>query len=225
MKDKKELEKQVLNKIYNDGNKSEYALIDDKTEKPDFIMKDLKNGELFGVEVTDMYYNQFSAMLKQKPEVVYDMLKNGIYRKAQGILNKQQLYIELGNSWHYIGDTIDEAFKKYDDYINALVTTIQEKNKKIMNYNKDLSYCELFINDKENFLAFKNVGQLAYLEKSEKLNKVMNNSPFKRIYFFTIIDRKEMLLLVGDIHTGPLSISKKEMNQHKKYMSELYKKT
>ena len=223
MADKKELEKLVLRKIYNENNKGEYELVDDKTEKPDFIMKDLKSGDLFGVEVTNMYYNQFSAMLKQKPEVVYDMLKNGIYRKAQGILNKHQLYIEFNNSWHYIGNTIGESFKKYDDYINALVNTIQEKNKKAKDYNKSLNYCELFINDRENFLEFKNVNQLSYLENSKKLLKVINDSPFKRIYFFTIIDKKEMLLVLGDMFSGPLSVSEKEMIQHKKHMSQLYK--
>ncbi len=216
MTDKKEKEKIVLRYIYNEKNEDKYELIDNNSEQPDFIIKDLNTGGLFGVEVTDMYYDRFSAMLKEKPGVIADMLKKGIYRNAIGVLNKHQLYIELNNSWHYIGETIGEKFKKYDDYIDALVKTIEEKNEKEKNYNKNLKYNELFINDKENYLAFKNTKQLACLENSEKLLKAINNSPFKRIYFFTIVDKNNMLLLVGDTSTGPLAISEQDMKKTSK---------
>ena len=223
MDEKKEKEKIILKKIYNEKNKNKYRLVDDTAEKPDFTMEDLKNGDIFGVEVTNMYYDEFSARLKEIPNYIGEMLKNGIPRKATGILNKHQLYIEIDKSWHYIGDTIGESFKKYDDYIDALVNTINTKSIKAKKYNNKLKYIELFINDKENYLTFKNIKHLAYLEKSEKLWQVINKSPFKRIYFFTIVDRKEMLLLIGDTKTGPLSITAEEMNKHQKYMKELLK--
>ena len=96
MDEKKEKEKTILKKIYNDKNKKQYALIDDTSERPDFIMKDLNNNELFGVEITNMYYDQFSARLKEIPNCVEDMLKNGIPRKAQGILNERELLNIVG---------------------------------------------------------------------------------------------------------------------------------
>ena len=225
MDEKKQKEKTILKKIYNEKNENQYKLIDDKSEKPDFIIKDLNNNELFGVEVTNMYYDQFSARLKEIPNYVEDMLENGIPRKAEGILNKHQLYVELNDSWHYIGDTIGESFKKYDDYIEALIRTIKEKNYKSKNYNKDLKYYELFINDRENFLAFKSIKHLAYLEKSEELRKVINDSPFRRIYFFTIIDKKDMMLLVGDTTSGPLKISESDIKEHINYMNQLFENT
>ena len=223
MEEKKEKEKIILKKIYNEKNKSKYMLVDDTSEKPDFIMRNLKNGDIFGVEVTNMYYDEFSARLKEIPNYIGEMLKNGIPRKATGILNKHQLYIKIDKNWHYIGDTIGESFKKYDDYINALVYTINKKSIKAKKYNNNLKYIELFINDKENYLTFKSVKHLAYLEKSEKLWQAINKSPFKRIYFFTIVDRQEMLLLTGDTKTGPLGITAEEMQAHKNYMKELYK--
>ena len=57
MEEKKEKEKIILKKIYNEKNKSKYMLVDDTSEKPDFIMRNLKNGDIFGVEVTNMYYD------------------------------------------------------------------------------------------------------------------------------------------------------------------------
>lgn len=222
MVEKKEKEKIVLRKIYNEKNKNEYKLIDDTSEKPDFIMKNLKNDDVFGVEVTNMYYDEFSARLKEIPNYVGEMIKNGIPRKATGILNKHQLYIEIDKSWHYIGETIGESFKKYDDYINALINTINTKSVKAKKYNNSLKYIELFINDRENYLAFKDVKHLSYLENSEELKQAINKSPFKRIYFFTVVNRKEMLLLVGDLTTGLLSITDKEMNEHQKYMNQLF---
>ena len=176
MKDKKQMEKIILRKVYNEKNKKKYKLVDEKSERPDFIIEDLNNKEIFGVEITNMYYDEFSARLKEIPNYVGEMLKNGIPRKAEGILTNHQIYANIDGKWIYIGDTIGETFKNYDDYINALVDTINIKSVKAKKYNSDLNYIELFINDKENYLAFKNVKHLAYLEKSEKLKQAIKKS-------------------------------------------------
>ena len=218
---KKIKEEQILKKVYNEKNKNLYKLIDNNSEKPDFILKDIKNGDKFGVEITNMYYNEFSARLHEIPNCVNIMLENGIPRRAEGILKKHQLYVEFENSWRYIGDTIGQSFKKYDDYINALINVINKKTMKAKKY-KTLDYLELFIYDKEQYLAFKKIEHLAYLENSEKLKRAINDSPFRRIYFFTVVDKKEMLLLVGDLNSGPLGISDMELKIHREYMEKIF---
>lgn len=222
MNEKKIEEKQILEKIYNNKNENLYKVIDSVSEKPDFILKDLISDELFGVEITNMFYNEFSARL-QIPENVNMMLKNGIPRKAEGVLARHKIYINIENSWHYIGDTIGQSFKDYDDYINAIINTINVKTVKAKKYKK-LDYIELFIYDNENYLRFKKIEDLKYLEGSEKLKNAISNSPFKRIYFFTIVNNYSMLLLNGDISSGPLAISDEKLEIHKNYMKNLFNK-
>lgn len=219
--EKKTQELKILEKVYNSTNNNLYKIIDDKSEKPDFILKDLKNNEEFGVEITKMYYNQSSARLKEISNYVSKLLNNGIPRKDQGILSPHQIYISVNDEWIYFGDTIGQSFKKYNDYVDALIRVINEKKEKAKNYKK-LDYLELFIVDKENYLFFKKIGDLEYLEKSEKLKDAINKSPFRRIYLFTIIDKQEFLMIVGDLHSGPLCVSQEKIKQQKEYMEKIY---
>lgn len=220
--EKKANEQEILEKVYNKTNENMYELIDNNSEKPDFILKDLKSNEVFGVEVTKMYYNESSARLKEIPNYVSKLLNNGIPRKDQGILSPHQLYISINDEWVYLGDTIGQSFKRYDDYVDALVRVINDKTEKAKKYKK-LDYMELFIDDKENYLYFKKVEDLEYLEKSEKLKDAVTKSPFKRIYLFTMIDKQEFLRIVGDLHSGPFFESEEKLKQHKEYMEEIYK--
>lgn len=217
MLDKKEEEFKTLKKIYNDNIR--YNIIE--SEKPDFIVKDLKYEEEFGVEITELYYNQSSARLQKIPNYTYELLKNGIPRNDQGILNVQQIYISINNKWEYLGDTIGQKFKKYDDYIEAIVNTIITKTKKAKDYKK-LKYLELFIEDKERYLQFKKISDLKYLENSEKLNKAISSSLFKRIYLFTIIDKMEILLIIGDIHSGALYTNENDIKKHQAFMKKIF---
>lgn len=217
-------EQKILERVYNKTNKDKFKIIDYNSEKPDFVLEDLSTKEQFGVEITDMYYSQYSAMLKEIPNFISDSLNNGIPRRAQGELNVHQLYVDINNKWTYLGDTIGHKFKKYDDYINRLIETINLKGEKAKKYKK-LDYFELFIDDKEKYLFFKNINELSYLEKSSKLIEAILNSPYKRIYFFTVINRENVLLIFGDLSSGPLLINHKEFIKHKEYMNALYNKT
>lgn len=216
---KKEDEWKILRKVYNDDTKYKIQ----ESEKPDFIINDIASNENFGVEITKLYYNESSAKLKEIPNCVSMMLKNGIPRKDQGILSVHKIYISLNDEWVYLGDTIGQSFKKYDDYIEALERTIKTKTLKSECY-QSLDYLELFIEDKENYLYFKTVKELEYLEKSEKLQRAIRNSPFKRIYLFTIINKMYTLHVVGDLISGPLSVNEDDLKKHRKYMEELYAK-
>lgn len=220
--EKKELERKILEKVYNKTNEKIYKIIDNNSEKPDFVLKDLKSNELFGVEITKLYYNESSARLKEIPNYTHKLLQNGIPRKDKGILNPHQIYISINNEWVYFGETIGQSFKKYDDYIDALIRIIKDKTEKAKAYKK-LDYIELFIEDKENYLFFKDIADTEYLEKSRKLQEAINKSPFKRIYIFTIINKQECLKLVGDLSSGPLYESEERLIEQRKKLEEIYK--
>ena len=214
---KKQNEYKVLSKIYNDSNR--YII---KTcEQPDFIIFDTKTKNNFGVEITDLYYSTSSAKLKNIPNFVGDCLKNGIPKKDQKRLSKQLIYVDIDNRWQYLGDTVGEKFKTIDDYTNALINTITIKDKKMNKYHFN-DYCELFIQDKENYFFFKEIKKLKELYDNVNLNNCIKYSKFERIYLFTVINKHEVLLIFGNVEKGPLAVNETKLKIHKDYMKSLF---
>lgn len=81
-KKKKSVEKGILHVIYNPN---EYDIIE--FEQPDFILED-KNGNEFGVEITQLYLDESSARLKNKPNYLEDIIQNNkLDKRDVGILN------------------------------------------------------------------------------------------------------------------------------------------
>lgn len=221
--EKKDKEKVILRRIYNKKNDNLYELLEDKGEKPDFILKDIKTNEKFGVEVTKLYYNQSTARLKEIPNYETKLLKNGIPRKDKDTLGRHQIYVSINNNWVYLLDRIGHKFGKYDDYIDKLVSIINNKTKKAKNY-QSLTYLELFIDDREDFFNFKNISELKKLDESEEIWNAIEKSPFRRIYLFTIIGQQKMLKIFGDVHSGPLYVGEEVLKKHKEFMDKLYNK-
>lgn len=210
-------ELELINKVYN---KKDYII--KESEQPDFIIKKKGEKKEFGVEVTKLYYSQSSAKLKIYPKYREKFLKEGIPRKDQGYLGIHQLYIQYEGQWVHIGDTIDQSFKSYDDYIDAIISTIEVKNKKIKNYQK-LDYYELFIDDKEQYLQFKNMKEFQKMWQSKKLQEVYNKTPYKRIYFFTVIDGRQVMYMMGELLDGPLDLKQDMLEKQKEYFNKLFK--
>lgn len=214
---KKQNEYKVLSKIYNDSNR--YII---KTcEQPDFIIFDTKTKNNFGVEITDLYYSTSSAKLKNIPNFVGDCLKKEIPKKDQKKLSKQLIYVDIDNRWQYLGDTVGEKFKTIDDYTNALINTITIKDKKMNKYHFN-DYCELFIQDKENYFFFKEIKKLKELYDNVNLNNCIKYSKFERIYLFTVINKHEVLLIFGNVEEGPLAVNETKLKIHKDYMKSLF---
>lgn len=214
---KKQNEYKILSKIYN--NSSRYVI--ESCEQPDFIIFDKKTNKKFGVEITELYYSSSSAKLKNIPNFVKDCLENGIPRKDQKILSEHLIYMDVNNEWYHIGETIGEKFKTADDYVNAIINTITIKDGK-MNKYRTSDYCELFIQDKENYFFFKEIKKLKELCDSAKLIECINNSKFERIYLFTIVNKQEMLLVFGNVEEGPLAVNKNDLKNHKDYIKSLF---
>lgn len=213
---KKAKELKLLKKVYNS---EEYEIT--PTEKPDFLIKDKETDEIIGVEITRLYYDQSSARLKEKPNYVSDILNNNICKQDIGILKPCELFVELEGKWVSLGNTVSSPVRTLEDYVDKLCEIIIEKDKKCSNNYASADYYELFIEDKENFLNGRGFGMLNHLYNSEKINEIVYNSKFKRIYFFTNVNKKESLIVMGDIHSGPLYTNEEDIEKHNKYMSEL----
>lgn len=210
-------ELEIIKKIYKDDN---YVIT--PSEKPDFLIRKKHSKKVFGAEVTKLYYSQSSARLKIIPNYREKLLKDGIPRRDQGELGKHELYVMIEGKWVYLADTIDQKFKNYDDYINAIVKTIKDKNEKLKNYKK-LDYYELFIDDKEQFLKFKDIRDIQKLWESSKLQETFKNTPFSRIYLFTVINGRDVMYMMGDIMDSPLNLDEKTIEIQKEYLSTLFK--
>lgn len=138
--EKKNKEYQLLNKIYN----SEKIRIE-KSESPDFIIH-TKTSE-FGVEITEFYYSETSARLKNRNEYIDNIWRNDIDKRDRGLIIKPKVYMKSANEdvYKYLGETV--AFKYNDSYIpfqkpkfedveNRVLEIINKKTQKSKKYKK-----------------------------------------------------------------------------------------
>ncbi len=223
MKVDKNKEREILELVYR-GEKNYKIIDDEETEKPDFIVKNIKTDELFGVEITNLYYNPTSAKLKNISGYSNDLQKK-VPKSDKKYVSTHKIYLDVGNGdYAYLTDRICLKNHTMEDYIDVIEKTILNKQDKSKNYNPDLSYLELFIMDRENYFEFKNIENLKYILNSPKINKAIDESNFRRVYFFTIINNKKIILTRGDYTIGPLSITEEELKNQKKFLNELINK-
>ena len=186
---KKQKEYEILRMIYK--NEKINAIL---SEEPDFILEN-KN-EKFGVEVTEYYFNESSARLKNykgySEKILQSKSQNVLDKRDRGFIQKVGLYIKntSNNKYEFLMDTINTKYNndyefgqlpQYDDVEKQIVEIIKKKNIKSQNYNKELDYIELFIKDQECYLE----KHLYEINGSKNILKVVENSGFKRIYIFS----------------------------------------
>ena len=188
---KKDKELMVLKQIYQDDK-----VVITKSECPDFIINGIN--EKFGVEITDYYYNESSARLKNKPgyfESIINSSDNTILtQRDKGIITKQAIFVKEPNEekYKFLLDTIGIKYNEnydygvnpiYKDVERQLIDIINEKSIRAENYQK-MDYYELFIQDRENYFASDTQRQLC-LYNSQLLLDVVAQSRYKRVYIFS----------------------------------------
>ncbi len=188
MKNKKERELEIIKNIYISEN---IEIIPD--EQPDFIIN--SDTEKFGVEVTEFYYNESTARLKNykgyKEKILNSNNDSVLDRRDKGKLTRCQLYCynEKNKKNEYLFDFIDVKYNDENkmsvlpncqEIENIILNIIECKNKKSQKYEK-FNYLELFIQDMEN-ISF---DKLEYIANSKKILNKINDSNFKRLYFLS----------------------------------------
>lgn len=196
---KKEKELLVLKNIYYDNK---ITII--SSEQPDFIIDGIN--EKFGVEVTDYYYNESSARLKNKPEYFESIINSDdssvLTKKDKDFITKLAIYVKDSKDDKYkllstvVGLKYNDKYEyndipSYEDVEKQIIDIINKKNQKALNYKK-LDYYELFIQDKENYFAI-NKQCLSKLKNSKLILDNIIKSKFKRVYIFS----KNLLCIVG----------------------------
>ena len=197
---KKQREMEVLKKIYK-----EPIVKINHTDKPDFIIDG--DNERFGVEITDYYYNDSSARLKNQPGYFNEIIKSDndsiLNKKDRGLITREAIYIKdtTDDKYKFLVDTVGLKYNdrydyniepSYEDVEKQLIDRIQEKNEKSKEYEK-LDYYELFIQDREKYFA-KNRNRQIRLYNSKLLLNAITKSKFKRVYLFS----GDVLSIIGD---------------------------
>ena len=141
---KKHKEFLILKKIYNkEGLKVEAS------EKPDFIIE--SEFDRFGVEITEYYYNESSARLKNYEGYSEKILKSNsndvLDKRDKDFIKKTSLYIkdQRDNTYKFLSDIIQLKYNEdYDigespqfrDVENQILDIIETKNNKSKYYQK-----------------------------------------------------------------------------------------
>ncbi|MEI8143626.1 MAG: hypothetical protein WCG48_03370 [Candidatus Berkelbacteria bacterium] len=176
--------------VYEDPNRYKVK----KSEDPDFKIADAETGDIFGVEVTKLYYSEASARTKN--------IKNYLDRALmdQGILHKDdRIKFSLCDIFKVdeAGNKISEVTKCirrdqpscWPEYTCRVINSIVEKDSKFKNYDGSLSFINLIICDME--CGYKNIPRehFASVFTSENIGKdlvkYLSISKFKKIYFIT----------------------------------------
>lgn len=196
---KKHKEFLILSKIYT-KDRIEIHIF----EMPDFILK--SSNETFGVEITEYYYNETSARLKNIEGYTRRILKSDsnkvLDKRDIDFLKKGKLYIkdEKVDKYIFLTDTIQLKYSnsyewgelpKYIDFEKQIINIIESKNEKAKNYyKKGLDYLELFIDDREGYMK----NHLEEINNSVEILNEVTKSNYKRVYIIS----ENYLLVIGE---------------------------
>ena len=141
---KKHKEYLVLKKIYNKDN-----LTIESTESPDFIIE--SGFDKFGVEITEYYYNESSARLKNYEGYSEKILKSKsddvLDKRDKDYIKKTTLFIKdpKDNVYKFLTHTIQLRYNEYydvgelpqfKDVESQIINIIETKDNKSIHYKK-----------------------------------------------------------------------------------------
>lgn len=183
-------EKIIFKYIYKSSKEADII----EKEKPDFWVKE-HDGEYFGVEVTEYYYSEADARVKNIPHYVTGILENGIYSHKK---DKKELKVSDAKILKPDGATIPirgilRENQSLEDYLKAINNIIQNKDKKILSYDKKLDYVNLIILDNERTLRFAEPDRFYELFYTSLIKQTILESKYREIYLITEFNGQGLL--------------------------------
>jgi hypothetical protein len=176
-------EKEVFGLFY--GEKSNIEIIG--REKPDFHLRH-KSGHLFGVEITDFFYNESSARSKLIPGYMAQILTSGTYRHKADITAlplKDAKYKSKNGTVEKPVKVIFNESKKFIDVLSSLNRTISQKSRSFRKYPKKFNHINLVIYDRENCLESLEEEKFFIIFLNNGIANHIGLSPYREIYFIT----------------------------------------
>src|SRR6266516_4173393 len=157
------------------------------TEEPDFKVKNA-DGE-FGVEITEFYFSQSRARIKNIPGYFREIVDEKKYRHNDDIapLEVKELTVIPGDNRRpsFQVDGIIEEQPSIDEYVNKISELIENKNRRFKKYIMGLNHVNLIIFDCEHRLLGTPKDKFHHLFFQPQLEKVLMNADFREVFFVT----------------------------------------
>jgi len=228
MKDNKLMtQRKILDYIYKDIP----GLQIKRNERPDFSLKYKYLKYYFGVEVTEFYFDETSARLKNIPEYLDDLLsdKKYLHKKDRKALKIEKVTIISKNGENKgEPEAVIHKLPSLSSCQEKITQIINDKNKKYYEYDKTLQHINLIIYDSEGFLFRIRTKDFYNIIYTRNIIESIVTSNFREIYFITRVEKEKriyfplkMILFLSRIYAFSSFINHQYPNK-KEYDDEEY---
>jgi hypothetical protein len=204
--DKKQIERDILSLVY-ENNK--YGQIVD-SERPDFRIKNKGFDIPFGVEITEFYFSQSNARIRNIPDYFTEILDSDQYRHKDDKKILEVVEFEIfapdGTSKGKTRGVFQEA-PPPNEYVEMIRSAILNKEQKFKEYAQDLAHINLLIFDTEHRFQTVPVSQFFRNFFTPQLKDTLYSSNFREIFLITILEKSrkiylplKMLLLLANFY-------------------------
>lgn len=190
MSSKQKTEKKIFEQVFNTNLFYNY----EHKDKPDFwINTNLEYS--FGVEITELFENESLARLEKIDNYIGELLDNKKFRhkndKEKIIIDSIEIINKEGNLVSK-EKAIVKKVPKLNTFINYLINCISEKSEKSFNYNSNLNYYNLIINDCINSLSLINRNSLSEYLFTDEFKQSLFNCSFEEVFLITEIKNEKI---------------------------------
>jgi len=190
---KAEKELEILKLIYDLSKYKRVA----KSEKPDFILYLPVRDYRFGVEISEFYFSESDARLRNIPNYVTEILNKNAYRHKD---DRKELKVQDATliSQDKKEQTIQGILKELPptgEYGKLIAKRLAEKSEKLSNYNSSLGHVNLIIYDTENRLIGTEKKYFYYHFFNDDLRKEIIGSEFREIFLITTLSKKNKVFV------------------------------
>lgn len=179
----KQLEQELFEYVYGEYNGWSVC----PSESPDFICEK-NNNPILGSEVTELYYTESEARLRNIKTYTLDLLNGGRFRHKDDrkfLKIEKVKYVRRGENDGSEINAIINKIPDFDKRVELLTNTINAKEGKVESYLRSCPMVDLVINDASRFFLFEKYEDLfSPLSRFINRNSIIR-SRFREIYLIT----------------------------------------
>lgn len=196
---KKQLEKIILRNVYSD---SIYNIIEE--EEPDFILANPKSNIKFGVEITDLYWSESNARLKNIPNYTIELLNKQPYRHKDDFINIKIDTVKFknpNNNEEFETIAVIQEFPPIDVFLDAFIKSLEKKESKFPRYiEKPINHVNLIINENGNYFNLISIKEFYKTFFTPDIIKKLIKTPFREIFLLTQIEEEKYYIYLKSIY-------------------------